>query len=399
MAQIILIDSEFKALIPPLSGEERQQLEVNIIADGCRDPLVMWSGTLIDGHNRYEICTRLGLPFQVVCHDFNSRDDATEWIINNQFGRRNLSDYQRGVLALRMKPIIEKRADAARIAGNSFGGKSSLISDETPDIFTGEFKSAVPVETPPSAIRTDAAVASLANLGKDTIRKIEQIEKVAAPEVKSWAASNEVSINLAAQFVSLPEEVQQEAIAVIAENNESVKDVMREAVKKAHVANNSGNNEWYTPAKHIELARLVMGGIDTDPATSEIANRTVKAAKIFTADDDGRAQVWSGRVWMNPPYAQPLMGDFAEAVSSKYESGEIDQACILVNNATETQWFQRMLASASAVCFPKSRIKFVDPQGNASGAPLQGQAIVYMGENVKSFQEAFKAEGKVLVNG
>ena len=163
-----------------------------------------------------------------------------------------------------------------------------------------------------------------------------------------------------------------------------------------HVGKNSGENEWYTPAKHIELARVVMGGIDTDPATSEIANRTVKAAKIFTADDDGRAQVWSGRVWLNPPYAQPLMGDFAEAVSSKFESGEIEQACILVNNGTETQWFQRMLGVAAAVCFPKTRIKFIDPDGNASGAPLQGQAVLYLGKNVAAFVEAFSTEGVVL---
>jgi len=171
---------------------------------------------------------------------------------------------------------------------------------------------------------------------------------------------------------------------------------MREAVKNAHVANNSGNNEWYTPGKYIELARQVMGGIDTDPATSEIANRTVKAEKIFTAEDDGRNQVWSGRVWMNPPYAQPLMGDFAEAVSSKFESGEIDQATILVNNGTETQWFQRILGVATAVCFPKTRIKFVDPSGNPSGAPLQGQAILYLGKNVDAFAQAFSVEGVVL---
>ena len=170
---------------------------------------------------------------------------------------------------------------------------------------------------------------------------------------------------------------------------------MREAIKKAHVAHNSGENEWYTPAKHIELARAVMGGIDTDPASSEVANRTVKAKQIFTMDTDGRAQQWTGRVWMNPPYAQPLIADFAEAVSSKFDSGEIDQACILVNNGTETQWFQRLLLSAAAVCFPKSRIRFLDPQGNP-GAPLQGQAVVYMGENVDEFASAFGSEGAVL---
>lgn len=455
MTQNILIDKEFQALIPPLSAEEKQQLEANLVADGCRDPLVIWPMptfavdysedqdgsdvetyvysnakfertftdddgfseyrywddgegnslteyewpfTLIDGHNRYEICTRLGISFETVTKQFAERDDATEWIINNQFGRRNLSDYQRGVLALRMKPIFEARALANMIArkGDQAGASSPNSDELTPDIFTRESPATTQPEPAKPAIRTDVAVASLADLGKDTIRKIEKIEADAAPEVKVLAAAGDVSINLASQFTDLPSEAQQQAIAAIAENSDTAKEVMREAVKKAHVAHNSGDNEWYTPALHIELARTVMGGIDCDPATSEVANRTVQAETIFTVENDGREQTWRGRVWMNPPYAQPLMGDFAEAVSAKFESGEIEQACILVNNATETKWFQRMLEVASAVCFPKSRIKFLDPDGKPSGAPLQGQAIVYMGNSVDAFYNAFSTEGKVL---
>ena len=191
----------------------------------------------------------------------------------------------------------------------------------------------------------------------------------------------------------VPRQAVIQAAAIIETSPEKAHEILKAHV---HVAQNSGNNEWYTPSKFVDLARTVMGGIDTDPATSEVANKTVQAALIFTADNDGREQEWRGRVWMNPPYAQPLMSDFAEAVSRKYESGEIEQACILVNNATETQWFQRMLAVSTAVCFPKSRIKFMDPQGNP-GAPLQGQAIIYMGDSVEAFREAFDAEGVVLV--
>ncbi len=415
--QQITIDPEFQALIPPLSAEERAQLEANLLADGCRDPLVVWvqpapePGThkcyahdeskcdlvpeddvwhcrhcehnpapqeyvLIDGHNRYEICTRNGIEYGIEEMLFDSRSDVIEWIIKNQFGRRNLSDYQRGVLALRMKPIMEERAKAQQ------GARTDIrqISDEC------------------KPIRTDEAVSELANVSRDTIRKIERIEEVAQPEVKALASAGEVSINLASQFTELPQEVQQEAIAAIAENHEPAKEVMREAVKKAHVANNSGNNEWYTPADYIALAREVMGGIDTDPATSEIANRTVQASQIFTAEDNGLTKQWSGRVWVNPPYAQPLISEFAEAIASKYESGEIEQACVLVNNGTETAWFQRMVSAASAVCFPKSRIKFLDPDGNPSGAPLQGQAVIYMGGNVESFADVFCKKGVVLIH-
>ena len=172
--------------------------------------------------------------------------------------------------------------------------------------------------------------------------------------------------------------------------------IMRDAVKKAHVANNSGNNEWYTPAEYIDMARQVMGAIDTDPASSAVANQTVQAKCFYTADDDGLTKTWSGRVWMNPPYAQPLIADFADAVASKIESGEITEACILVNNGTETAWFQRMLDAASAVCFPRRRIRFIDPTGAPSGAPLQGQAVIYMGSNAKLFADVFSQKGKVL---
>jgi hypothetical protein len=161
---------------------------------------------------------------------------------------------------------------------------------------------------------------------------------------------------------------------------------------KPHVANNSGENEWYTPPEYIEAARLAMGRIDCDPASSSIANRRVKAERFFTADDNGLAQKWHGAVWMNPPYAQPLIAHFAEAVAAKFEAREIEQACVLVNNGTETEWFQRMLAAGSAACFTRSRVRFLDPQGNP-GAPLQGQDVLYMGTSVADFAQAFQSFG------
>lgn len=169
--------------------------------------------------------------------------------------------------------------------------------------------------------------------------------------------------------------------------------------KHVHVSANSGNNEWYTPPEYIELARAAMGSIDTDPATSEFANKTVNAPLYFTAEDDGRVQEWQGNVWMNPPYAQPLMSDFAEAVTAKYLGGEINQACVLVNNATETAWFQRLMDAATAVAFLRGRVRYLDAQGNPANTPLQGQAIVYMGERVGEFKAAFAERGRVLTNG
>ncbi|AEF80906.1 DNA N-6-adenine-methyltransferase [Leadbettera azotonutricia] len=161
---------------------------------------------------------------------------------------------------------------------------------------------------------------------------------------------------------------------------------------KPHVAHNSGNNEWYTPAEYIEAARKAMGGIDLDPASCEAANRTVKAKKIHTIDDDGLGHPWEGRVWLNPPYARELIGKFIEKLKTHVCRGEVTEAIVLVNNATETAWFGALVSFSNAIVFPASRVKFNGPDGKM-GSPLQGQAVLYAGPNSEKFLDAYKSFG------
>jgi ParB family chromosome partitioning protein len=167
-----------------------------------------------------------------------------------------------------------------------------------------------------------------------------------------------------------------------------------EFVKGAHVEHNSGENEWYTPAEYIEAARLMMGAIDLDPATSLAANEIVKAGQIFTADDSGLTESWDGCVWLNPPYAQPLISQFCDKLADSVRAGSVSAACVLVNNATETQWFRALVDVAAAICFPSGRIRFWSP-GKESAAPLQGQAVIYVGSDVDRFIQAFGSFGFV----
>jgi ParB family chromosome partitioning protein len=163
-----------------------------------------------------------------------------------------------------------------------------------------------------------------------------------------------------------------------------------------HVSNNSGENEWYTPVEYITAARKVMGQIDLDPASNVTANEIVEAADFFTVETNGLSQSWSGRVWMNPPYAQPMIADFARKLTDEYRAGDVTEACVLVNNATETEWFQGLLTESAATCFPRTRVKFWHPDRKAKAAPLQGQAVLYLGASRDSFAEHFADFGKVL---
>ena len=163
----------------------------------------------------------------------------------------------------------------------------------------------------------------------------------------------------------------------------------------AHVQHNAGTQEWYTPPEIIEAAQRVMGAIDLDPASSAEAQRIVQAEQFYTEDDNGLSKEWKGRVWLNPPYRQPLIQQFIAKLVTEYLTGAVTAAITLTNNATETDWGQALLRRSNAVCFPDGRIRFWAP-GKQSASPLQGQMICYLGAEKKKFTAEFKGMGIVL---
>ena len=104
------IDEEFRQIAPPISKAEHDELEKSLIAEGCRDPIVIWNGVILDGHHRYEICRRRNIPFQVKDLHIDCREEAIAWICSNQLGRRNISEATRQYL-------IGKRYQAEKCLG------------------------------------------------------------------------------------------------------------------------------------------------------------------------------------------------------------------------------------------------------------------------------------------
>ena len=350
------INPKFQALIPPLSPEEFSQLETNIIADGCRDPLVTWDGTLIDGHNRYAICKKHGIEFDTKPMQFEDEALVRIWMRNNQRGRRNLTDAWKIELELGNKNDLAELGKKKMTEGG--GDRTSSAAKEKAGLSNNDKPAAEPKHD------TRKAIAKAVGVSTGKVAQAEVVKKK-SPELWEKAKAGEITVHAAYKAATV------------------------------HVGQNSGENEWYTPVEFVEAAREVMGGIDCDPASCEIANRTVNATKFFDKDADGLRQKWNGRIFLNPPYAKPLISQFAEALASKFENDEIKQAVVLVNNATETGWFARIASQASAVCFPSSRIRFLDPSGAPSGAPLQGQSILYLGANQSEFCKRFATIGIV----
>ena len=161
-----------------------------------------------------------------------------------------------------------------------------------------------------------------------------------------------------------------------------------------HRAEGTGENEWFTPPQYIEAARRVMGGIDLDPASHLIAQQTVQAAHYFTRQDNGLNLSWYGRVWLNPPYAQPYIAQFVAKLVGEFVPGGVEQAILLTHNYTDTTWFHQAEATASLLCFTRGRIRFVDVDGGLC-APTQGQCFFYFGPNVDAFRAVFSAFGFV----
>ena len=235
----ITVDHVFESYIPALSQEERQQLEDNLTEHGgARDPLVVWqredaSDVLLDGHNRYEICERLGLAYEVERLAFNTRDEAADWIDRNQLGRRNLSkqDY---------KLLLGRRYNRAKKAHGGQGGNSNAAKNEVEKVTT-------PKTAERLAKEHGVTEKTVRNAGKfqAAAEKLGIEKEIAAGKVKATEAA------VVKAATALPEKPTDEDV------DRAVSEVRKSSAKRQKGTRKAGDVfRQYPPTKCIEAVEF-----------------------------------------------------------------------------------------------------------------------------------------------
>lgn len=285
MTADITILPELQAYIDPLTPDEYEALERSILAEGCRDALVLWGNVLVDGHNRYRICQQHGVPFQTVHNTaFQSLEDVQLWMIDQHLGRRSISDFQRGVLALRKREIITQRRAAAAAAVQAAQTHRSPEDSTAP--WEGETDPAVAQtlaqlpKVPDLALDTREALARAARLSPSQVKQIETIQQQAAPEVVSAVKTGELSLSAAATLARLPLPEQQAAAEQGAQG-------LKEAVKRVRQAQKTARAEKAATATPAEATAPAAEGA----APADVQELQARIATLEAENQRLRLQV------------------------------------------------------------------------------------------------------------
>lgn len=340
----IIIDPEFQEWLMPLSSEEYELLEKNVIETGCRDPLITWNGILIDGHHRHSICKAHNIPFIVVESALQTREDVKNWIINNQLGRRNVTPEQRNYLIGKMyRETKNEVSNPDGINQHKEDGCNSCNQPKTEEIIAEKFN--VSPRTVHNAEKFADAVDTLGNQY--------------GPDVKT---------NILTGKTKFPQKAVIQNAAIFSSEKE----------------------EWYTPPEIIESVLDVFDGvIDTDPCSNSHDKPNVPARVLYTREDNGLIQSWQGRTYMNPPYGD-VLPQWIEKVVSEYQHGQVTEAIVLVPNRSDTRWYR--MINDYPFCAIDGRLRFSGSKNSATFPSV----VFYLGENVKGFYEAFESHGSLF---
>lgn len=219
------IDTEFVALIPPLTPEEFAGLKQSILAEGCREPIILWDNIIIDGHNRYRICTENNIPFQTIQKEFTDRNEAKVWMLRNQLSRRNLNDFQRVEMVKKCEDAVKLQAEQRMLAGKSN-----------------------PVAKFPQGSKARDELGAMAGVSGKTYEHATAVLDNAPEPVIDATRKKELSINAAYEITRMDSDKQQEISDRIS-SGENPSKVVSEVKKKP-----TGLEYWHNVKKHAEKA-------------------------------------------------------------------------------------------------------------------------------------------------
>lgn len=294
----IIIDKEFEQLIPPLTEEEYKGLEASILAEGCRDPLVTWhviGEILIDGHNRYKICTKHNIPFTTVSKDFASRDEVLLWIMRNQLSRRNLSDIQRVELVRRCEDAVKSQAKKRQISG--------LVHQEDTVVENLLQRD----ETEHTGKKSRDELGAMAGVSGKTYEHATDVLDNASASVVNAVRNKELSINSAYEVTKMPQEEQAEITERI-EQGENPKKVVSEIKKRGKTRKVNSQNDVHEQETEIEIEthsekyNVISLNLGTDYSHATLAKLPVKKL----AEEDCALFLWCRYDMLQDVFKSPI---------------------------------------------------------------------------------------------
>jgi pyruvate/2-oxoglutarate dehydrogenase complex dihydrolipoamide acyltransferase (E2) component len=280
----IVVNEELKAYIDPMTPDEYEALERSILAEGCRDALVLWGDVLVDGHHRYSVCQKHGLPFQTTQNPrFQSMEDVHLWMIEQHLGRRSVSPFQRGVLALRKREILAARRTRSKeveeVRAEPPVAQAEADADATP-VETVAAEAAAPAPAP-DPLPSREELAREARLSHSQVGLIEKIHKQATEEVVAAVKSGVLSINAAAAVASLPAEEQRAAA-------EAGEDELKQAARRVREAKRKPRDE--AKGKKAAEEAEVKDALAPDER-EELAALRLRVAELMAENEALRARV------------------------------------------------------------------------------------------------------------
>lgn len=341
-------------VFPKMADELVQDMADSIAEHGQLDPITLHDGKVLDGRNRILACKLAGVKPTFTMFVENGVPPFM-WAYLKNKERRQLTTGQKAACAVEAKPLLETEAKQhQRSAGNPLGkAKSGLLKNEK--------------STFEKPIHVDKSVAKQFGVSAGYVHAAQKV-KDASPALFERVHLGEISIP------------------------EAQKQLGHKVSTQAMVSADS--NEWYTPENYVKSVKQVLGKVDLDPATCELANKKfLKADNIYTIDDDGLKHKWSGKVFLNPPYGDVGPKFVAKAVH-EFDAGRVSEAIILLNShVTDSKWFKPMFNYV--LCFTDHRSRFWNKDG-IGGSPTHGSVFCYMGDNPNKFAEVFKHLGSVV---